>query len=452
MDRDRIKRILYTKYSNDRAQQFCIRTQIVEVGENKRRFLIKSSEYPSAQKHIEHIAAVGETLAGLYAESRFLINRCFLDADQVILEYIEGTTLEEELDTLLDRKQIDGVLQLIGEAATQIRTIKDQKEFEKSPEFVEVFGDAQLPGGLLAAPAANIDMLFSNILVNDNWNIIDYEWTFLFPIPTNYIVFRAIHYYIESAAKRWTVKIKNPYEQLGISTAEMIAYERMEQNFQKYTQGDHVALGTLYHAMGQAAIPISDILERIDERKLQVYFDRGDGFKESDSCFIESGTQGKFQAIVQLPKGVVRLRLDPSLKACMLEELKIAWDKDFVEQVKITTNGYELDKGTYLFQTTDPNITITDSFKDRKVLYIEYRLNLLNVETVEYLIHKLKNKTRNQPAEQIPKDTTPQNVSILKESNDQKSEQKPENATQDASAKNSIFRSKRGNRKKTQKK
>lgn len=381
-------RIIFTKYSNDRAERFCIRTQLVER-EDKRRFLMKSAENEKGIAHIKHIVTAGETLALLYEESRFLMNRCFLDEDQVILEYLDGHTLEEELDKLLDQKRIEDVLDKMAEVAEEIRKVKNQNEFRLTPEFKEVFGKVRLPDGLLAADAANIDMIFSNVLINENWNVIDYEWTFLFPIPTNFIVFRAIHYYIESAAMRWAIKYKNPYERLGITLEEQKAYEIMEQNFQKYINGDHISLGSLYHTMGEAAISITDMVELIDEKKIQIYYNRGDGFREEDSSFIDVAMDGEVFSAIKIPDNVIELRLDPAMSSCLLEELRVAWDKDFIESAEFETNGFKVEEHIYLFQTSDPMLCITEEIKNRKVLYISYRINLMKQTTAQYLIQRL---------------------------------------------------------------
>ena len=52
--------------------------------------------------------------------------------------------------------------------------------FEMSGQFEQMFGRVQLPEGMLAAPLSNLDMLFANILVDDEYVLTDYEWVFDF--------------------------------------------------------------------------------------------------------------------------------------------------------------------------------------------------------------------------------------------------------------------------------
>ena len=43
---------------------------------------------------------------------------------------------------------------------------------------------------------SNIDLVPANILIlKDRQVVIDYEWTFDFPVPADFILYRMIHYY-----------------------------------------------------------------------------------------------------------------------------------------------------------------------------------------------------------------------------------------------------------------
>ena len=69
---------------------------------------------------------------------------------------------------------------------------------------------------------ADIDLIFSNILLTEDGkrHVLDYEWTFEFPVPAGFLAYRAIHYYFETSAKRKILKEDlNLYE-----TAEPLAY------------------------------------------------------------------------------------------------------------------------------------------------------------------------------------------------------------------------------------
>ena len=54
--------------------------------------------------------------------------------------------------------------------------------FEQTESFEKVFGSMALKEQMAATEVTDIDLIFSNIIVDADgtWTVIDYEWTFLF--------------------------------------------------------------------------------------------------------------------------------------------------------------------------------------------------------------------------------------------------------------------------------
>ena len=109
----------------------------------------------------------------------FCVNESNLVGDAIESEFLEGQHITE------------------ADAATFIEAVKkaymkNAKEFETSPEFEEVFGQVSMPRGVLASKYLDVDLIFDNIIKTDKgWQIIDYEWTFDFLVPINYVFYRA---------------------------------------------------------------------------------------------------------------------------------------------------------------------------------------------------------------------------------------------------------------------
>lgn len=123
---------------------------------------------------------------------------------------------------------------------------------------------------------SNIDLVPANILIEkDRVSVIDYEWTFRFPIPCKYILYRMIHYYLESDGKRRILKELDFYGKAGITDEEMKIFAEMEQNFQKYMEGDHIPLLAMYEEVSPGKVDVLAYYEQIRiagaERKLQVF-------------------------------------------------------------------------------------------------------------------------------------------------------------------------------------
>lgn len=81
-------------------------------------------------------------------------------------------------------------------------------------KFKEVFGDVTLPDGLMAREYSNIDLIFENVILGDKYTIIDYEWSFGFPVPVEYIMFRSVFTFMY--AKITIILYKKIYFRFGL--------------------------------------------------------------------------------------------------------------------------------------------------------------------------------------------------------------------------------------------
>jgi len=96
----------YVKFSNERAAEFSLRTEI-RVDQKQKKRVFKLGE--TSQKHILHILDCYEKLSDLYGKTRIRLNKCVPCQDGIELEYIQGTTLEEVLDSYIEKKQYEKV-------------------------------------------------------------------------------------------------------------------------------------------------------------------------------------------------------------------------------------------------------------------------------------------------------------------------------------------------------
>lgn len=241
-----MKKIIFSKYSNERAREFAIRTDILEE-EGKGRAVRKTACYPEGKRHVEQIAMWYEKLEMVYKDTPISMNRCVLTEEGIWPEYVSGRTLEEELDERLMAGERNACVELLMEYVEVIRSAGSKEVFAMTEEFKRVFGPALLPGNLTCAAVTDIDMVAANAMVMEEGFIhTDYEWTFAFPIPVNFVIFRILMYYMESAAIRRPLLEENLYERAGLTEQELEQYRKMEEHFQRYLIGDHMPLRFLY--------------------------------------------------------------------------------------------------------------------------------------------------------------------------------------------------------------
>ena len=368
--------LCYAKYSNERAPRFRIRTDILEDRQGHRMVRKRAADL-QAGAHVASIYDKYQRLRENFAGTALSVNRCELREDDAYLEWLSGDTLEAELDELLDAGQTDVFIGKIREYF-QIFS-KGEEGFRETPEFAEVFGRQELlsgmntgagqrqaadPGtGWKCRPVSDIDMVFANVIhTEQGYTLIDYEWTFDFPVPVKYLQYRCLHYYALGNPKRAKLlegKHLNLYDTFGITEQEQKCFEDMEIHFQQYILGDYTPAWKLYDEISEGVIPLAPLIEEESRRRrmqtVEVYFDDGSGFRAENSRQYRAASGGSAQFSIEIPFGTKALRIDPCSERCVVRVIRL---EQAGKALTCQTNGMRLENGDYVFDTEDPQIII----------------------------------------------------------------------------------------------
>lgn len=402
--------IIYVKHSNERDPRFAIRTEIYEDGSGKRT-VRKVAETPAAEAHISRIHKSYQLLKGLYRNTAIEMNRCWKGNGYVTLEYVTGTTLEEMLDALLENQQTDQLWETLNSYLDVIRSAgEDRKFFVKTDRFREVFGDPELPAGLRATDVANVDCICSNLLWDrekEKWQMLDYEWTFAFPVPVNFLIYRILNYYLFTSTMRAPLAEGNYFAKAGLTPEECQAYEQMEVHFQKYITGSLVPMRDMYDAISPGIL--IDLKSGSWEKQcfsdcLQVFVDYGEDFSEENSWLLPC-QEGFYSGIISIPEGAKRVRLDPTDKCCIVklrclraEKVPggISLDKKILDQdfLPFTTNGWEYGTGAYFFNTRDPQFVLEELPADTSEIAFAYEVTACSDEVARMIQSQMEEKRR----------------------------------------------------------
>lgn len=346
---------VYCKFSNDRDEKFQIKTTI-ECDENGKKTVYKQAISPKAFEHINNIYANYQKFQKSFKGTNFCANKCQLLDDKVAMEFLEGETFEHKLDELYSRGRYYEIVEQIEKFKEKLFALKDNVDFKYTEEFNAVFGNIEFTVPYKALAVSNIDMIFANIfLKNDDMEIIDYEWTFNFPIPLNFIIYRAIYYYIHGTTKRQELIDLNIFKLIGITEEEKKIFEIMENNFQKYVIGNRISLSQYKKIMLKPSYDVKEIIDNSCDY-LQVYYNRGNGYSEEDVytkqyCYYEN------EVILDIPvsKEVTELRIDPANIASVVKINEIKFN---LINLKIAeTNGY-IEDDIIIFNNNDPKLIL----------------------------------------------------------------------------------------------
>ncbi|MBE6089737.1 MAG: glycosyltransferase [Clostridium beijerinckii] len=395
-----MKNIIYSKYSNERADQFKIRTDIVEDLEGK-KYVHKIPLTKEARIHLENIYKNFKLLSEVYTGSKMRINNCCKIDNGLEFEYITGITLEEELDTLLLNKDYVQIIEKITEYVSLLQKSMDDKEFKLTEDFTKIFGNVKFKMPLKAGKVNDIDLNFNNIILGEYWNVIDYEWTFNFPIPLNYIIYRAIFWYITNSEKRTELKELGLYKLVGITDEEIVQYGIMETNFQNYVVQGVVQLNNLYGYTTKKNLNIQEIIEKESresfKNEVQIFCNYGNGFNEEQSYKLNplEDVCGKISFEIPITSGIKQIRIDPCNSNSIVVIDKIIGYSNQYYTIDYYTNGIDLKSNTILFATNDPQIILTDISSDtiniEVQMYVQLLFKDITIELCNYLQENKKN-------------------------------------------------------------
>jgi hypothetical protein len=333
---------VFCKYSNDRADEFKIRTDII-VDKMGRRLIEKHPLTAAARDHICSIGDACLALSDRYTGGQLEINDCKVDraSGTAVFSFVNGEPLSTLMDRCLERDDQQGFHDLFTEYLNRISYREDMN-------------------------VADYDLIFSNILVNGAvWTVIDYEWTYGKQIPTREIAFRALYCYIEEDSRRRRIGVEKYYKELGLTENDVKRLLEEEAGFQKYVTGNRQSLVELWKRIGRKSIVPKEMLPKPKEKirepeKIQIYYDFGDGYREEDSEYldVDYDENGRADIELELDDDVKKLRLDPTMHPCIVCLKKVTWNDDNMmapeSPMNIEPNGAWLSDESIVFDSDDP--------------------------------------------------------------------------------------------------
>ncbi len=237
---------VYARYAADRSRKFAVRTGI--AGGRVWKYPI----YPEGAAHILHMEQAYQQLSRQYAHTGLKFNRCIMhtaasqapDGKAVAaeFEFIHGEALQEQARQAIAAGSLKKVFDILHQMVQYIRNGRNSRPFEMTPEFRSVFGETAQASVLEHAACSgvsDIDLILPNILVADDgtWHVIDYEWTFFFPVPQNFMIYRTLFFLHQENPQHKELSMEALLQETGIPAQEAQVYEQMEQGFQQYVTG-----------------------------------------------------------------------------------------------------------------------------------------------------------------------------------------------------------------------
>lgn len=232
---------IFIKYSNVRSQKFQIRTDIIQ-DKYGNRVVEKRGLHDATYTFLNNMLDTYRNNYQTLAEHNIDLIPCQAKDDYIVFEYMSGPTFSEHLCELLNKRKTS---QFKKEILLFFNRLKHASpgNFHITEEFVQVFGDVNFDTLQISAPISNIDLNFDNIFVHKKrYTIIDYEWTFNFPIPMGFIINGSLSIFFnhfETDHNEWKILKKELLGLLNISDQDVIQFNHMWYTFKDYMMGEN---------------------------------------------------------------------------------------------------------------------------------------------------------------------------------------------------------------------
>lgn len=406
-----MKKVVFSKYSNDRNIKFKIRTDILQ-DENNKRYVRKVGMTDEGKTHLKTMSEMARQLNLIYTGSIFEANKAGYSDGVLELEYVQGRTLEDMLDTYLSMKKYDKFENLVTMYGIEMRKLATE-HFTPCDEYYMIFGEESYSSQeSFSMSYSNIDMIFANLLENgEKWIVLDYEWTFPITVPIEYILFRTVNYY-QTPERASKMNGMDMYKMFGLNESDIPIFQKMEENFQHFVYVGNTPLWKLYGTMGKQYYFPAGLVEeghiKAERKKVEIVKFYDENYK-SEYIKATPDESGDVSLDISVD-GCNTLRVDPANASCIVYIKKVvAVDTNGGTDIAYGTNGESSDNQLVYFNTDDPQILIGNVADDVKMIHVEYNIEFVNKTMLGYL--ESKNKSFNDMrCENLEKD-----IEILKQ-------------------------------------
>ena len=251
--------VVRAKYNNYRRPHFQTATMVLE--RDNRRRVVKRGVLPESSEHIQSLGAKFKALDISYR--MFSVIPPIYVRGEAHFEFDRNVSLLAHLCKLVRVGDQEGFeLELMKFAGAVGDAAETRNNWWRGEEFVRIFGqvDAKYARPMLCLDPANVDLVFSNVHLRHDehmpYTMFDYEWTFDFPVPLEYVIWRALNRFTSTLRatthQRWT--IERLCRTVGVDISNQPMFEAMEKKFQAYVYGDGFFHGTPESVQGPAPI------------------------------------------------------------------------------------------------------------------------------------------------------------------------------------------------------
>ena len=351
---DKKAKTIYRKFPENRGRRFRMETDIVSGPEGK--YVSKTPVFPEGKKHVEKtLELTGKLTEALSALPHVSVCQPEISGEGLRYAFAKGVSLRELIKERAEKKDFEGVGHLLDRFTGLVYFGSTETDFEPTEDFTKIFGDCGFSGRTAVSPVTDLDLIFENVFVDgDDWTLIDCEWTFDFPIPLKYVLYRAVSYYTDRPSDPDTYDFM--MTRFGISEQEEEVFVRMEKGFQTFVSSGEVSFREECRERRRPIINLNEAFTNLlDTVCWNIYYDHGKGFSEETKQEFIGTLSGENRIPLTFDGTVTEVRIDPGENKGFVVMKNRG---ELPPGLNVVTNGLEGPDGLYVFDHDDPQIMI----------------------------------------------------------------------------------------------
>lgn len=231
-----MRKVIYSKFNKVRKPQYQLITSVVEIDGIKQ--VEKKIGNAEANNHLNSLLTAYERNKVMYKNIIPLQGK--KSGEKITYPFLSGFSAASFLSQYIN--DIDILCKKIDYYINEIMIYNEDNycDFYETEKFKNIFGNSNGYSGK-ALKNTDIDLTLDNLLLfNEKWYSYDYEWTFDFPIPVDFMKFRIIYRYYSDNIIHFKDIISHIEfaKKFGISRENTELFEQWEFSFLKYVYGD----------------------------------------------------------------------------------------------------------------------------------------------------------------------------------------------------------------------
>lgn len=224
------KTIIYTKFSKTRKKEVSLRTTISQ--DSKGNLKVEKKGNIHSKEAIQNLINTYQKIKNISKKFEVVPIKQ-IDEDTVEFDFINGHSIHEQVSSASSKKELHSLIKYYIELLDSIPTVKCSlgKDFEK------IFGKVDKDKEYICLKEGILDLNLSNLIIDlkGKAHFFDYEWCYDFPIPKDFVLFRALVVFYTNSSCRIFDTVEDLLAEYLEETESIKQYYTWEEHFQKET-------------------------------------------------------------------------------------------------------------------------------------------------------------------------------------------------------------------------